>query len=148
MRLWLDAESNGFLGELISMALVAEDGQEWYEALQYPQRMYDSWAEDHILPVLGKEPLEEAQELSESLQNFLKQFDKVHIVADWPGDICHFCRAMFLDIDAGSLIGHPHITFEIDRKLPNTKDISRIPHNSLEDARAIRRFVLKKSDKD
>jgi hypothetical protein len=30
MQLWIDTEFNEYRGALISMALVAEDGREWY----------------------------------------------------------------------------------------------------------------------
>ena len=30
MKLWIDTEFNEYRGALISMALVAEDGREWY----------------------------------------------------------------------------------------------------------------------
>jgi hypothetical protein len=30
MKLWIDTEFNEYRGELISLALVAEDGREWY----------------------------------------------------------------------------------------------------------------------
>ena len=34
MRLWIDTEYNGFKGALISMALIDEEGREWYEVLK------------------------------------------------------------------------------------------------------------------
>lgn len=36
MRFFIDCEFNEFRGELISMALVAEDGREFYEVLPCP----------------------------------------------------------------------------------------------------------------
>jgi len=30
MKMWIDTEFNEYRGELISLALVAEDGREWY----------------------------------------------------------------------------------------------------------------------
>jgi hypothetical protein len=148
MRLFLDAESDGFLGELISMALVADDGREWYEVLPYFQYEGDSWAARHVIPVLRLQPIETREAFSQSLQKFLSQFDWVHIVCDWPGDIRHFCDALFLDSENGELIFMPDkITFELDRTLPNAKDISRIPHNALEDAKAIRIFVVNREQR-
>lgn len=37
MRIYVDCEFNGFGGELMSMALVAEDGREWYNVLPLPR---------------------------------------------------------------------------------------------------------------
>ncbi len=34
MNIWIDCEFNEFGGDLISMALVADDGQEFYEVLE------------------------------------------------------------------------------------------------------------------
>ena len=133
MRLWLDTEFNEFRGELISMALVADDGREWYEALDCLNP--GLWVQTHVLPVIGKSPLPNALCLSASLMLFLRQFECAHIVADWPEDISHFCNALI--IGPGMRIDTPPLTFEVRRDLPNTADISAIPHNALEDARAL-----------
>ncbi len=135
-RLWLDTEFNEFGGDLISMALVADDGREWYEVL--PCINPKPWVKEHVLPFLKKKALPNVEEMTESLRKFLAQFQNVHIVADWPEDISHFCKTLI--VGPGLQINTPSLSFEIRRDLPDTEEISAIPHNALEDARALRRF--------
>ena len=135
MRFWIDTEFNEYKGALISMALVADDGREWYEALPCPRP--GSWVAAHVMPFIGKEPLTDGNALAESLREFLAKFDSAHIVADWPEDISFFCNALI--VGPGIRIDTPPLTFEVRCDLPNTADISMIPHNALEDARALAR---------
>jgi hypothetical protein len=134
MRFWLDTEFNEFRGELISMALVAEDGREWYEVLPCPNPR--SWVAQHVMPILGKNPLNNQLEMSWSLCAFLSQFGHIHIIADWPEDIAYFCGVLITG--PGQRIETPPTTFEIDRDLDAA--ISAVPHNALEDARAMFRL--------
>lgn len=133
MRLFLDCEFNGFKGELISMALVSEEGHEWYEVL--PCKNPIAWVKKNVIPVLGNKPLTGPMRLSQSLYEFLRTFDTVHIVADWPEDISHFCMALLTL--PGERINTPPLTMEILR----VDSVSDLPHNALHDARAIRELV-------
>lgn len=133
MRLWLDTEFNDFKGDLISMALISDDGREWYEVL--PCMKPSPWVAKNVMPILGKAPVM-ARDMTLSLRSFLKQFDNAHIVADWPEDISHFCNTLI--VGPGLCINTPPLTFEIRHDLPNTADISVVPHNALEDAKALR----------
>ena len=54
MKLFIDTEFNGFGGELISMAIVAEDGREWYGILPVADKLVE-WVEEHVRPVLDIE---------------------------------------------------------------------------------------------
>ena len=137
MRFWIDTEFNEYKGALISLALVAEDGREWYGV-----RFCDDpgwWVKEHVMPYLNQEP-ERDTVLREGLAKFLEQFESVHIISDWPGDIAHFCN--FLEYAPGDRIGPDSMTFEVRRDLPDTAKTSVIPHNALEDARALRRGVM------
>ena len=134
MKLWIDTEFNEYKGALISLALVAEDGREWYGV-----RFCDDpgwWVGKHVMPHLHKAPQRDMY-LRDELAEFLKRFDSVHIICDWPGDIAHFCN--FLEYAPGERIGPDTMTFEVRRDLPDTASTSAIPHNALEDARALAR---------
>lgn len=140
MRIWIDTEFNEYHGALISMALVAEDGREWYGV-----RFCDDpgwWVREHVMPQLLQQPERDA-DLRTGLAEFLGQFDAVHIVSDWPGDIAHFCN--FLEYAPGDRIGPDTMTFEVRRDLPDTATTSAIPHNALEDARALAKVGYKKT---
>jgi len=94
MRIWIDSEYNGFCGKLISMALVSEDGQEWYETLPCPKPK--PWVKENVIPVLNREPLASHNEMSMSLFSFLKRFHNIHIISNWPEDIKHFCDLLII----------------------------------------------------
>ena len=132
MKMWIDTEFNEYRGALISLALVAEDGREWYGVRYCDDPGW--WVGEHVMPHLNQEPQRDAQ-LRFGLDCFLKQFDSVHIVSDWPGDIAHFCN--FLEYRPGDRIGPDVMTFEVRRDLPDTASASTIPHNALGDARAV-----------
>ena len=138
VNIYIDTEFNEYKGALISMALVSEDGREWYEALPCPRP--GLWVAEHVMPFIGKAPLQNSDALAESLREFLAKFDGVNIVADWPEDIAFFCNAMI--VGPGIRIDTPPLTFEVRIGLPDTADISLIPHNALEDARALARAAV------
>lgn len=130
MKMFIDTEFNGFGGELISMAIVSEDGAEFYEVLECNDPM--PWVAEHVIPILNKDSIPEYL-FKEKLRAFLNWYSEVHIIADWPDDIKYFCQ----QIMAGPGLMHsmPKMTFSIERGL-SSKD-SVIPHNALADARSI-----------
>lgn len=130
MKLFLDCEFNEFKGDLISMALVAEDGREWYEVV--PCDNPGAWVAKNVMPILGKPALPDKAALTSSLFIFLRQFDTIHVVADWPEDIAHFCEALI--VGPGYRIDTPPLTMEVLR----IDAPSALPHNALADARGIR----------
>lgn len=133
MKLFLDCEFNEFQGDLISMALVSEDGREWYEVV--PCENPGEWVAQNVMPILGK-PSVSIQQMQASLAHWLAQFDAVHIVADWPEDISHFCRALITG--PGMRLNTPPLTMEVLR----IDAASSLPHNALYDARGIRAAIL------
>jgi len=137
MRLFIDCEFDGGGGDLISLALVAEDGREFYEVL--PCHGPTPWVAKNVMPILGKEPIS-LLDLQSRLHVFLAQFDAVEIVADHPADIHYFCEALILDT-MGTWIPTPPLTLRIE---PHVNYESAIPHNALEDARAIKATLAPK----
>lgn len=132
MRLWLDTEFNGYKGELISMAIVDDDGREWYEVLHAPE-FIDDWVMANVVPVINKDSIS-LRNMQESLVKWLRAYEDVHVVADWPEDIEFFCGVLITG--PGERIDTPPLTMEVRRDL-NT-DASLVPHNALADARALR----------
>ena len=134
MNIYLDTEFNGFNGELISMGLAAEDGSEFYQVLDYSKMKLDPWVKHHVIPILYKSPI--SKELFQhKLQTYLNQFKEITIIADWPEDIKHFCSMLING--PGRRIQTPNLNFIIDYNLPNTADYSLVPHNAIEDAKAL-----------
>lgn len=138
MKIYLDTEFNSFNGELISMGLAAEDGSEFYQVLDYTQMILDPWVEKHVIPILYKKPIDPIT-FKNKLKLYLNQYKEVTIIADWPEDIKHFCEMLITG--PGSRINTPKLTFDLDYNLPDTSTYSLVPHNALEDAKALMRGI-------
>ena len=141
MNLVIDTEFDGFFGELISMALVEVDGdREFYEVI-YREEYKDPWVEKNVVPVLNKDGIGKA-DFQLRLKEFLTQSpEPITIYADWPDDIRHFCE--WIITGPGYCINTPSITFHMEE----IDYVSRIPHNALEDARAIKENWFKQIKK-
>lgn len=131
MNLYLDCEFNEFKGELISMALVADDGQEFYEVLEC--RNPGPWVKQHVMPILNKPPVP-LHIFQSILQTFLMKFETIEVIADWPEDIKHFCDALITG--PGLRLNTPPLQMTIYR----VDTASQLPHNALADARGIAEY--------
>jgi hypothetical protein len=136
--LWLDTEFNGFGGEFISAALVSAQGASWYQTVGCKKPI--AWTAQHVMPQLSIRPVSLGV-LQASLRAFLSQFERLTIVADWPADVAHFCDLLRIQPDCGQIMHTPPLVFELKPWL-NGRCVSRIPHNALEDARALMLYEL------
>lgn len=134
MKLFLDTEFNGFQGQLLSMALVPEDEKlpEFYKELEFKGQL-DPWVKDNVMPHMVQVGCPR-HEFQSALANYLWSVGDCTIVADWPDDIRYFCE---------SLITGPGMCINILTKINFVLDTSinyesKVPHNALWDARAIR----------
>jgi hypothetical protein len=88
MRYFLDAEFNGFGGDMVSIALVPEDDAlpAFYEAIicETPT----AWVIENVQSVLDTQPLSRA-EVADRFADYLLNDEFPAIVADWPEDIAH-----------------------------------------------------------
>ena len=132
MRLFLDTEFNGHAGELISIALVADDGSETYAVCGLPVHP-DQWVAEHVLPFLEKEPIGPEQ-AREQVVAFVRQFKNPTIVCDFPTDLEHFFRLM-----RGPSFDASHWD-DMQVKMSQSPQDPQplVPHNALSDARALR----------
>lgn len=135
-KLFIDCEFNDFRGDLISLALVPEapDGPYFYEVLDCPKP--SPWVAQHVMPILHKVAVPR-EVFQHALHAYLRQFPGVHLIADWPEDIKHFCDALITG--PGQRLNTPPLFMEVRRDLDAE---SAVPHNALYDARAIRRKYL------
>jgi len=139
MKLFLDTEFTKFNGDLISMALVSEKGDEFYEVVPFRHLMCDLWVINNVIPILKKEEIS-YERFQTKLRQYLNRFPEIEVIADWPEDFYHFSRALLSG--PGEMIGiNCKITMTLERRLQYE---SVLPHNALEDARAIRTGYLKK----
>jgi hypothetical protein len=131
MNIYIDCEFNGHGGELISMALVAEDGAEFYEVLNTSEPI-QPWVEQHVIPYLNKEPIPNYI-FQQKLWYFLAWYTDFNLISDWPEDIKYFMQSIITK--PGEMMSVPSFSCEVRRDLSSSK--SKIPHNALEDCRAI-----------
>jgi hypothetical protein len=79
-------------------------------------------------------------ELGQELARYLAHDASPIIVADWPDDIGYFCG--LLTPSAGEIVEVDTIEFLLLRTPGfSTAANSKVPHNALHDARALRDFV-------
>ena len=138
MIIAIDTEFNGFGGELISLALVSETGEEFYEVLSIKEK-YDPWVEENVVPYLEKDAIS-YDEFQKKLQKYLFGFGELSltIVADWPDDIRYFCESLI--VAPGEMIKSPEqLNLVMNRNLNSLE--SEVPHNALYDARAIMKQI-------
>ncbi len=146
MRYFLDTEFNGFGGALLSLALVPEDGQEFYVTLECDDPVFP-WVERNVVPYLDKVPVGlvaprlTRREAAEALAAYLSTDPEPELVADWPEDVTQFCSLLM--IGPGLMVPVPPLTF---RLVPlqgfSTAANSAVPHNALHDARSLRDHFL------
>lgn len=146
MRYFLDTEFNGFGGALLSLALVPEDGEEFYATLACDVPLFP-WVEQHVAPYLDHVPVGLVSErLSRrdaaiALSHYLAIDPEPVILADWPEDIAQFCNLLMTG--PGEMVPVPRTAFEL---VPlggfSTAANSAVPHNALHDARALKDHIL------
>ena len=133
MKIFIDGEWNSYGGDLISLALVPEIGEHFYEVLGCDNP--DPWVAENVMTKLGKNQIT-MPEMQEKLEVYLSQFESVHIVADWPEDIMWFCKVLITG--PGTRVNTPLLSLEVLR----VDTVSMNPHNALADAGALRAWYL------
>ena len=146
LRYFLDTEYNGIRGALLSLALVPDDGDDLYLTFQTDERIVD-WVQQHVVPFLDMvpEPLKcprlTHKDASHALERYLRHDEEPVIVADWPEDVAQFCNLMITG--QGDMIDLRHLIFRlVPMSNYRTAANSKVPHNALHDARALRDHVL------
>lgn len=142
MRYYLDTEFNGFGGALISLALVPDDGAEFYVSLRCDDPLHP-WVERNVMPHVDKVPVGmqtpplDRPSAAEALSNYLAFDPAPEIIADWPDDIAHLCALLLTG--PGEMVATPSLNLRLI-PLPgfSTAEHSLVPHNALHDARALR----------
>jgi hypothetical protein len=121
------------------MALVPQEPsfRSFYEAIQYDVADCDPWVVQNVLPVMDIEPV--LMEVFQfRLSEYLRMFNRINLIADWPEDISWFCRSLITG--PGMRMNTPPIIMQIIR----VDTISTKPHNALADAMGIRDYFASK----
>jgi hypothetical protein len=146
VRYFLDTEYNGVGGALLSLALVPDEGDELYLTFKATDPLLE-WVERHVLPYLDSVPEQLScprltrDDGAHALERYLRHDDEPLIVADWPEDIAQMCNLMITG--PGEMVELLHLSF---RLVPltnfSTAANSKVPHNALHDARALRDHII------
>lgn len=146
MRYFLDTEYDGFGGALLSLALVPEDGGEEFYVVLAPVEITSPWVARHVMPYLDhvpetlREPPMSPVDAAHALAHYLAHDPAPEICADWPEDLAHFAR--LLVTGPGEMVRVSPFTLRLlDMTGFSTAANSRVPHNALHDARALRDHV-------
>lgn len=143
MRYFLDTEFDGFGGDLISLALVREDGSS-ISLVVGASGPKTPWVSENVIPILFADRVSAKCQLIDlpyQIQDFLAGDAAPFIIADWPDDIAYFCKAIITG--PGTMINVPRITFNVARvdAYPTTL-IGAIQHNAWWDAMALRQMLI------
>lgn len=142
----MDTEYNGWGGALLSLALVPDDGEELYLTLDWEGAL-EEWVERNVVPYLDAvpdslvSPRLSRGDAARTIAHYLAGDSDPLIVADWPEDIAQF--SMLLLTGPGTMVEVPPLTFRfVELSGFSTAANSKVPHNALHDARALRDHML------
>lgn len=146
MRYFLDTEYNGWGGALLSLALVPDDGEELYLTLSCDDPL-EEWVQRHVVPYLDTVPPQLASprlnrlDAARAFAHYLAGDENPLIIADWPEDVA-LLNALLVP-GPGLMVDVPEVTFRVVQ-LPgfSTAANSKVPHNALHDARALRDHIM------
>lgn len=143
MKYFLDTEFNEFGGQLLSLALVREDGDALY--LIYPEpRVWGKWVYENVFPIMDSIPegcdahRVTKAEGSKLIADFFSARGGVpYVITDWPDDVRHLCEAVITG--PGMMAPIARMQFDIVRvdAYPTTLP-GAVQHNALWDAFALR----------
>jgi len=146
VRYFLDTEYNGWGGALLSLALVPDQGEELYLTLDWDGAL-EPWVERNVIPYLDMvahdlvSPRMSRSDAARAIAHYLAGDPDPLIVADWPEDIALFNA--LLVTGPGVMAEVPGLMFQF---MPltgfSTAANSKVAHNALHDARALRDHVL------
>lgn len=138
MNLYLDTELDGHGGELISLALAADDGNHWYGVTQHVPT--NEWVREHVHPHIFRMPCtindwQPPEEFRVSLRQYMGHRAGCTIWADWPADFEHLMRLMAAGPSYDQSFMVP-CTMQLIETAPGEPK-PEIPHNALSDAIAL-----------
>jgi len=141
-RYFLDTEFNEFGGDLISLALVREDGESIYLVTECKNP--GAWVAENVIPILGegRDPIWIGpSEFAGRIAVFLNGDSAPTIISDWPDDIRYFCQAVITG--PGEMAAIPRLQFQMLRvnAYPTTL-AGAVQHNAWWDAMALRQMFI------
>ncbi len=146
MRYFLDTEYNGWGGVLLSLAFVTDDAEDLYVKLDWEGPL-EEWVERNVVPYLDTvpenllSPRMSRADAARTLAHYLARDPEPLIIADWPEDIAMFNA--LLVTGPGLMAEVPSLKFQfLSLTGFSTAANSKVPHNALYDARALRDHIV------
>lgn len=147
IRYYLDTELTDLDGEIISLALVCEDGRSLYLVTHELPESTSPWVLKNVVPFLYDcpevplilNPKHWGHEISEFIYG---RAAPPQIIADWPTDIVRLCEA--LRDGSGRTVhmdNQTHFTVVRHIKVYPTEVKGAVQHNAWWDAVALKRYV-------
>lgn len=146
-RYFLDTEFNEFGGELLSLALVRDDGDALY--LIYPEpRTWRPWVYENVFPIMNSVPagynshrVTQAEGAKLIADFFAARGGVPYIITDWPDDVRYLCEAIITG--PGQMAAISRLQFDIVRvDAYPTRLANAVQHNALWDALALRDCLM------
>lgn len=144
-RHFIDCEFDGHGGELLSMALVREDGRSIYLCIADEPDLLDSWVRQNVWPLVHRRlpigrTVAYVADWGDFIRSFLGPYGNPTIVADSPVDIWRFCEAISTDAEGcWRSTDYPCMTFEVHNVDCYPTDLpGAVQHNAWWDAMALR----------
>lgn len=145
MRYYIDCEFDGHGGEMLSMALVREDGLGLYLCIADEPDLLDPWVKENVWPLvhmrlpIGK-TVAYVEDWGDILRRNIGVMSIPTIIADSPVDVWRFCEAISTGSDGEwCSTDFPGMTFEVHNVdcYPTALD-GAVQHNAWWDAMALR----------
>ena len=141
MRYYLDTEFDGFGGQLLRLAIVAEDDRSLYlinrdGSPESEWVLENVWSPDVLFKVPTRYTYTNLERFPFYIAEFLDGDPDPIIVTDWPDDISYFCRSVITG--PGQMAQIPSLKFEMHRvdAYPTTLE-GAVQHNAWWDAMAL-----------
>lgn len=140
-KYYLDCEFDGFEGQLLSMALVCEDGRELYWQKAGQLVIHDEWVKENVMPIMSVDGATPTHaRLTKLLAEMFAGDDDPIVIADWPDDFTYLCPEVLTG--PGTMIDIPSLKMEVIRVDAYPTDLEgAVQHNALWDARALKRKI-------
>lgn len=143
-RFYIDCEFDGHGGELLSMAIVRENGRGLYLCIADEPDFLDPWVEKNVWPLVHlRLPVGRTfayvNDWGDLIRRFINELTSPVIVADSPVDIWRFCEVITTDNGAWRSTDFPRMTFEVHNVDCYPTDLpGAVQHNAWWDAMALR----------
>lgn len=151
MKYYLDTEFNGLGGELLSIALVREDGYSFYAIMDNTDIKYDPWVLENVVPLMYDGPINmqhgtmfyncvHPDNLPLLLEQYFGSDDYPHVISDWPSDLMYLSAALITG--PGTMIDIPAILMDVARVDAYPTPLNgAVQHNALWDALALKHYM-------